>query len=235
MTKKLEAKQKSKYSEYLPDHLKRRYEAGLRDPHLLHLSREIALMDVHMQMLVENIDREVLVEDDIAKDLIEEFPDLDPEMANNIAARVRTWMPEHFVDYRTFKRLESLVAQYENSITKRQIQKADSSLRLLFQMIREGRRSGDVWEDIHKSMDQRRRLVDQEQKRMTQAAQLITVDKVVLLLELTIESLRVSVDKYVKDTEIRDYIFVEAERVYSDLLSDDGDQAAYQIEMDGEG
>jgi len=234
--RQLEDRRESKYKESLPEHLQERYEKGLTDPHLLHLKEEIGLMDIRIRMLVENLDRQVLEEGEIKMDLLSEFPDLDPKMAESLAHRIRGWMPDQFVDYRTFKRLETLVDMYDKAILKREIRKADGSLKELFQVIREGRKSGDVWHEIGDITDQRRRLVDQEQKRLTQAAQLITVEKVVMLLDITIEALRGAVTKYVPDQEIRDYILVEAEEIYGELTgSGQSDPATYQIEVDGQG
>ena len=232
--KQIEDTRKSKYQEHLPEHLRERYEEGLGDPHLLHLREEINLLDIRTKMLVENLDRQVLDEEDIYEDLISEFPDLDPDMAKAISKRVRGWLPDQFVDYRTFKRLETLVDKYDMAMLNRQIRNADSALRELHKVIREGRKSGEIWHEIAELTDQRRRLVDQEQKRQTQAAQLITVDKVVLLLDIAIEALRGAVSKYVSDQEIRDYVFVEAENIYSELLgSGPSDKATYKIQMDG--
>jgi hypothetical protein len=232
--KQLEDSRKNKYTEGLPEHLRERYEEGLSDPHLLHLREEIGLMDIRIRMLVENLDRQVLDEGEILEDLTNEFPDLDPDVAEALAKRIRGWLPDQFVDYRTFKRLEVLVDKYDNAMLNRQIRNADSALRELHQVIREGRKSGEVWHEISDITDQRRRLVDQEQKRLTQAAQLITVEKVVMLLDITIEALRGAVSKYVFDQQIRDFILVEAEEIYGELLgSGDGDKATYQIEMDG--
>lgn len=231
--KQLADSRRSKYQEHLPEHLQDRYEEGLNDPHLLHLKEEINLLDIRIKMLVENLDRQVLSHEEIRDDLLSEFPGLSKKMAGDIAERVRSWMPEHFVDYRTFQRLETLVDKYDTAMLNRQIRKADGALRELHQTIRDGRKSGDVWHEISDITDQRRRLVDQEQKRLTQAAQLITVEKVVMLLDITIEALRGAVQKYVSDQEVRDYILVEAEEIYGELLgSGDKDKAAYQIEMD---
>lgn len=227
--------QRSKYKEHLPEHLQERYEQGLVDPHLLHLKEEIGLMDLRIKMLVENLDHQVLEEDEIWRDLVAEIPELEPEIAEKVAARVRSWMPDNFVDYRTFKRLETLVDAYDNAILKREIRRADNTLRELFRNIREGRRAGEVWHEISDITEHRRRLVDQEQKRLTQAAQLVTVEKVVMLLDITIEALRGAVKKYVEDQEIRDYILVEASEIYGELLgseSDGVDRAAYQIGVD---
>ena len=234
--KQLEVQRESKYKESLPEHLQERYEEGLSDPHLLHLREEIGLMDIRIRMLVENLDRQVLEAEEIADDLKTEFPDLDPKLADAISERVRGWMPDQFVDYRTFKRLETLVDMYDKAMLKREIRKADGALKELHQVIREGRKSGEVWHEISDITDQRRRLVDQEQKRLTQAAQLITVEKVVMLLDITIEALRGAVAKYVPDQEIRDFILVEAEEIYDELLGPgESDKATYQVEMDGQG
>lgn len=234
--KQLPVDRESKYKEHLPEHLQERYEKGLSDPYLLHVREEIALMDLRIKMLIENIDHQVLGEEDILEDLKSEFPDLDEKVAEKVAHRVRGWLPDAFIDYRTFRRLESLVDKYDNAMLNRQIRKADGALRELHQVIREGRKSGDIWREIQDVSDQRRRLVDQEQKRLTQAAQLIAVEKVVLLLEVALESLRGAVEKYVGDKEIQNYIFVEAEEIYGELTgSDPGDRATYQIGLDEKG
>ena len=233
MPKQLSVDRENKYTESLPEHLQERYEKGLKDPHLLHLREEIGLMDIRIRMLVENLDREVLDEDEIYDDLMEEYPDLGEDTCRALAGRIRGWMPDGFVDYRTFKRLETLVDMYDKAMLKREIRKADGALKELFQNIREGRKAGEVWHEISDITDQRRRLVDQEQKRLTQAAQLITVEKVVMLLDITIEALRGALQKYVQDKEIRDYVLVEAEEIYAELLGSGGtDTAAYRIEMD---
>ena len=233
MPKQIGIDRENKYTESLPEHLQERYEKGLSDPHLLHLREEIGLMDIRIRMLVENLDREVLDEDEIHSDLMKEFPDLGEETCRALAGRIRGWMPDGFVDYRTFKRLETLVDMYDKAMLKREIRKADGALKELFQNIREGRKAGEVWHEISDITDQRRRLVDQEQKRLTQAAQLITVEKVVMLLDITIEALRGAIAKYVQDKEVRDFILVEAEEIYAELVgSGEGDTATYQIEMD---
>ena len=234
--KQLEDSRQSKYQEHLPEHLQERYEQGLRDPHLLHLKEEINLLDIRIKMLVENLDRQVLSEEEIETDLLKEVDGLDEAMAKKVAVAVRQWMPDGFVDYRTFKRLEALVDMYDKAMLKREIRKADGALKELHSVIREGRKSGEVWHEISDITDQRRRLVDQEQKRLTQAAQLITVEKVVTLLDFTIEALRGALVKYVHDQEIRDFVLVEAEELYAGLLgSGESDTATYQVSVDGSG
>jgi len=222
----------SRYKSFLPENLQEIYEAGLEDTRLLHLREEINLLDLRIKLLLENIDAEVLEEEDISEELEEKFPKIDEETRGELAHYIRSMQPEGFIDNRTFKRLEQKTEQYENAMERRELRKADAALRELFRSVRTGRRVGEIWDDIQSALDQRRRLVDQEQSRLTQQAQLLTVEKVVLLLELTIESLRLSVNKYVSDEEIRDYILVEAERNYNELIGGDSGGATYQIEMD---
>lgn len=232
MVKKLTGKIEGKYTEYLPDHLQERFERGLNDEELMHLQQEIALLDVRITSLVESLDRQVLSEEDILEDLIDTFPHMEEEDLEQFAKYMRDRMPENFVNHRTFKHLERLTEQYQNSINTGQVKKADQVLRTLFRLIYEGRRDGDVWDDIQNAMKQRRDLIKQEQDRQTKAAQLVTVDKVILLMEYTIAALREAVNKYVQDTEIRDFIFVEAETVYDGILTSGGSPQRNQIAMD---
>ena len=222
----------ARYTKFLPENLQDIYESGISDPHLLHLRQEIGIIDLHLKLLLETVDANVLETDEIESEIREKFPDIDEGTIPDLARYIRSMQPEHFIDNRTFRRLESKVDQYENAMTRRELRKADASLRELFRSIREGRRAGDIWNDIHATMDQRKGLVGAEQKRLLDQAQMLTIEKVVLLLELTIQSLREAVGIYVQDEEIRDYILVEAERVYAELLSGGSGQAAYQIDMD---
>lgn len=228
----MEKKNSGRYVNFLPENLREIYERGIEDPQLLHLRQEIGIVDLHLKLLLETIDADILSEDDISAELAEEFSEIDEETRDRLAHYIRSMQPEHFIDNRTFQRLEGRVEKYEVAMERRELRKADAALRELFRSIRDGRRAGDIWNDIQDTLDRRQRLVGAEQSRLTQQAQLITIEKVVMLLELTINSLRASVRKYVSDEEIRDYILVEAERVYTDLLSGGGDSAAYQIEMD---
>ena len=225
-------KNDSRYTGFLPENLREIYESGLEDPTLLHLRQEIGVVDLHLKLLLETIDAQVLAEEDIAQELENLFPGLDENTRKGVAHYIRGMQPEHFIDNRTFKRLEAKVEQYENAMERRELRKADAALRELFRTIREGRRAGSVWDDIHDALDRRQKLVGSEQNRLTQQAQLITIEKVVLLLELTIQSLRASVERYITDEEIRDYILIEAERQYTELLGGGNSDATYQIGMD---
>ena len=225
-------KNESRYTNFLPENLREIYETGLEDSELLHLRQEIGIVDLHLKLLLEAVDANVLEEDEIAEELENLFPDLPEDVVPELAHYIRGMQPEHFIDNRTFKRLEAKVEQYENAMARRELRKADSSLRELFRSIRDGKRAGDIWSEIESTLDRRKGLVGAEQSRLTQQAQLLTVEKVVLLLELTIESLRKSVTLYVQDEEIRDYILIEAERQYAELLSGGGGKTTYQIDMD---
>lgn len=223
-----------RFLEYLPDHLRRRYIEGLNDPELLHTRREVALIDVRIKTLLENLDREVMKAEDIAQELRREFPDITEATLGPLSEYIRKMMPEGFVDHRTFGRLEQLVDQYEDRIERRQITQADASLRQLFRMVREGRRIGDVWDDIEKAMDRRRRFAESEQKRLREANQTLTVERVITLLGFTIAALRESVIKHVLDQDVQRAILTDAQNAYSTHIAGGLDSASDDIVVDGE-
>jgi len=222
-----------KYQRFLPEHLQRSYEEGLSDPEILHLRQEISLMDVRVKALLGTLDREVMDDEDVKKELRERFSFLSDDESSQIASYIVELLPEHFVNNMTFSSLETYVRSYEDNIVKRNLRVAESSLNLLFRNIRERRKQGDVWDEVRAAMETRRRLVETEQKRQESAGRMITVDKVVALLAFTIESLRESVTRYIIDEEIREYIFTDAERVYQRHLSAGEDPSRDTNGVDG--
>lgn len=202
------------YLRFLPPHLQERYIEGLQDPTLTHLSRQIALMDVRIKQLLENLDRQILTEDKIMPDLEEEFPHLKPDDLSRIAKFIMGYLPETFIDHRTFRRFEGLIERMENAQLDGRIRDADRAKRQLYQAIREGRREGDVWDQIKEAMEERRKLVVAEERRLTENQQSLTLDKVVMLLGMTISALKESVRKYVSDQQVQQYILEDADRHY---------------------
>lgn len=190
------------------------YRASMEDLELLQLREEIALLDLRIAQLVETIEAETVYEDEVLDDIRSRFPNLSMQEQQALAEYVLAYLPANFVDYRTFGRLLSLVERYEEALLARRIIQADEALRLLFQSIRDGRRAGSIWEDIRDVMNDRRKLVETETKRMAMNEQLIPVDRVIVLLTETIESLKGAVQRYVPDKETQNFILAEAQRTY---------------------
>lgn len=207
------------YLRFLPPHLQERYRESLEDPQLTHLARQISLIDVRIKVLLENLDRQILTVEEIEDDLRVDFPNLSEEDVHNIAKFTRAYLPETFIDHRTFRRLERIMDTMEKAQIDGRIRDADRAKRQLFSAIRDGRRDGDVWEDIQKSMDERRKLSETEERRIASNKQTLGLDQVVMLAGMLIKSLKESVLKYVTDTEVQQYILEDADRNYRKQLS----------------
>lgn len=206
------------YLRFLPPHLQERYRESLEDPQLTHLARQISLIDVRIKVLLENLDRQILTVEEIEDDLRVDFPNLSEEDVHNIAKFTRAYLPETFIDHRTFRRLERIMDTMEKAQIDGRIRDADRAKRQLFSAIRDGRRDGDVWEDIQKSMDERRKLSETEERRIASNKQTLGLDQVVMLAGMLIKSLKESVLKYVTDTEVQQYILEDADRNYRKQL-----------------
>lgn len=214
------------------------YKASLTDTELLALRQEIALMDTRLAQLVAMIDGDPIYEDDVLEDIRQRFPYLDSDQQEELSAYVTGYLPQNFVDYRTFGRLQSLVERYESAQLGRKIRDADEALRALFLHIREGRKVATIWQDIQDAMDTRRKLVDTEQRRMVMNEQMIPVDKVIFLMSKIIDAIRGSVTRYVTDREIQDFILAEARsayerNVFGPVADSEEDQRIVDIERPG--
>lgn len=214
------------YLNYLPPHLRDRYRDSIEDPELTHLRRQIALMDVRIKVLLENLDRQILQKSQIVDDLSEKFPHLSAADISEMADYTLSLLPEHFIDHRTFKRLEGLIDKMEKSQLDGRIRDADRARKQLFEAIRAGRRDGDVWEDIQDVMEQRRRLGEAEERRLSHGQQYLRLEQAVMLVRTLISAFKDSTTKYVTDREIQQYILQDADRTYQRLLGVTTDRPA---------
>lgn len=226
------AQEDATYLKYLPDHLRERYQEGLADAQITHLHRQIALLDVRIKILLETLDRQILTADKIAADLLDEFPEVGSDLAYQIALHVQTYLPDTFIDTRTFRSLDRLVTKHETSMRDRRLIQAAESLGQLFRAIRDGRRDGEIWREIDQVMDSRRKLVEAEERRIVQTQSAMPLDKVVRYIGIVIESLREAVVRYVPDREIQQFILQDAERIYASRLRGDDDPPANAVGMD---
>jgi len=208
-----------KYEKYLPDHMVEMYNESIDDPQLLHLAREIALIDVRIKELVGKLDRETLDEVEIMNQLRDEFGDDIPSpLLSRLSEYILSLLPTGYIDNQTYRRLAQLANKYESSIANREIRQADSVLRLLLRVIREERRAGEIWDDLQSALDRRKSLAQAEQKYLVEISQLISVEKAVMVLVATIDALREAVFKYVEDSEVRRHLLADAERRYAAIF-----------------
>lgn len=216
------------YYNYLPPHLRDRYKDSLDDPELTHLRRQIALMDVRIKILLENLDRQILQKSQIVDDLQEKFPHLSAADISDMADYTLSLLPETYIDHRTFKRLEGLIDRHEKAQLDGRIRDADRARKQLFESIRAGRRDGDVWEDIQNVMEQRRRLGEAEERRLSHNQEYLRLEQVVIVVRAIVSAFKDSTVKYVTDREIQQYILAEADRTYQKLLGVTTDRLADQ-------
>ena len=207
------------YEAFLPEHLRDIYRDGLNDVQLTSLRRQVALLELRIKTLLQMLDQQVIVRADVERKIKEEFPYLDKKDAEELSKYVASFLPQNYVDHRTFGRLEALIDRYERSMMSNQVRNAEEALRQLFEMIRDGKRVGDVWDELRDTMEAQRKLGESEEKRLQQMNQSLTLDKVVALLSYTIQAIKESVTIYVQDKETQQYILEHAERTYAAQLS----------------
>lgn len=206
------------YSKFLPPHLQERYRQSIQDPHLTHLSRQISLMDIRITTLLQTLDHQILTPQEIEDDLRIQFPHLGEEDIRALALFVMSYLPDGYINHRTFKRLESLIDRYKKAELDGHIREANRYRNELFESIRSGRQEGDVWEKITDAMEERRKLGDAEERRIAQNQSSLRLEQVVLLMRLTINAFKESVNKYVEDREIQQYLLSDVERTYAQQL-----------------
>lgn len=102
-------------------------------------------------------------------------------------------------------------------------QEAISELMLrLSEMIETGKRESDIWLDIERLFEQRRKLVETEQKYLRSAGQTLTVEAALVMLAAAINALKESVKKYVGSREVQEAIIVDAQYEYTKLIGNFG-------------
>lgn len=231
---KIVAPDANSYLPYLPEHLHAAFLESLNDVQLTSLRRQMALNEARVKQLLLNLDREVLSEMEIMQQLKAQFPGLKDDLYPKLTKFIQTFLPENFIDHRTFKRLEALVVKHESALADRRLRESDAALKTLFEQIRRGRSTGAIWDQIHESLEQQRRLAEAEERRLNATAQTMAMDKVVMLLGFTISALRDGVMKYVQDREQQEYILEHAERVYAAQFGAGTDSKKDRRALDGE-
>lgn len=84
-------------------------------------------------------------------------------------------------------------------------------------IIKSGSSQAEEWEQISRMIERRRKLVETEGRQQAIARQMISVEQTVAMLKLVIESVRMTVDKYV-EPELAKAIVLEAAETYDSFL-----------------
>src|SRR5688572_5110562 len=92
----VEPEETDRYLAYIPEHLREKYQEGLRDRKITVLHQDIALLDVRIKSLVQQLDENTLQSGDIALEITTVFPEINAALAMEIAELVWTYAPENF-------------------------------------------------------------------------------------------------------------------------------------------
>lgn len=112
-------------------------------------------------------------------------------------------------------------AQYKvlkSSLENKNFSALESILKTMDDAMEEGRRENELWADIQGTMEQRRKLVETEQKYLSQTNQMIPLEAAIVLLSGTITAIKNSLKKYVADRQIEETIVLDAQREYERLI-----------------
>ena len=165
-----------RYSKYLPQGLMTKYDEARKDPDLLNLRDEISLNDARLKQLIEKL----------------------PE-----GGASRSW-----IDLRsTWTELLNAQRAVSNAATDPERRQAQQSLanvfRQLNEVIEDGASEAGVWNDIITTVDNRRKLVASESKRLTDMEQTITAEKAMALVYAVLDIIRRNVVTIVTDPAVQ--------------------------------
>ena len=116
---------------------------------------------------------------------------------------------------------KKVTAQYrllKTAFKKEDMGSVHALLDTLDEAMAEGKREIDLWFDIQATMEQRRKLVETEQKYLAQTNQMIPLESAIVLLSGTISAIKNSLKKYVANHEVEETIVLDAQREYERLI-----------------
>lgn len=214
-----DGEQDAVYLRFLPDHLREIYQEGLQDKQLTHLRRQVALMEVRVKTLLRTLDHQVMTPEKMSDHLRSDFPQLGTEMADQLGDYFSAFLPEGFIDSRTFRSLQRLVTKYESAMSEKRLIPASEALGQLFTAIEQGRRDGEIWKEIDGVMDSQRKLIEAEERRIVQTQSMMSAEQTAKFLFAVIQSIQDAVVLYVSEREVQELILAAAQRIYRSRLT----------------
>lgn len=151
--------QTGRYSKYLPAHLLADFEAAKADPELVECRHELALVDSRMGQLAQRLQS-----------------GKDAEMWALLSMQFSTLAA-------SFDSLLSSI-NVEDDEGKQSLRETTDALEACRLTVHEVRASESTWREIYGALEQRRKLVETESKRLVQMEQMITAEKAVALISL---------------------------------------------------
>lgn len=141
-----------RYSKHLPTRLLATYEAAKRDPELLALRDEVALIDARLADLLKRV-----------------------ETGESGA---------------TWRAVRGAYGAFEEATVKKDTDAARGALTSLKSLIVRGAADEAAWSDVRTCLEQRRRLVESERKRLVEMQQMVGADEAALLVRTLTEAVR---------------------------------------------
>ena len=89
-----------------------------------------------------------------------------------------------------WKQAEQALEEFRQALAEQNATKRKMAFAALSVAINNGRQDYDAWNEIHKLVDQRRRLVESERKRLEQMGQMVAVEQFMLLIAQIVDLLR---------------------------------------------
>jgi len=166
-----------RHSQYLPDDLDERYRSLVSDPDLNHLRDEIALLDARITEILQLADLGVSVE------LFKELADL-WERADDCRTE---YMDAHAED--EDDRMERAVSELFGVITT------------MGEHIRGANRDREAWSEVTDLVNERRKLVKAENRRIKQGEEVIDAENARLMITMLQETIRNLVARFVPESK----------------------------------
>jgi hypothetical protein len=145
-----------RYSKHLPSRLLATYETAQRDPDLLALREEVALVDARL---------------------------------TDLLARVETG-ESGFV----WRELRDTYREYRKALALTDIPEMKARLEEIGTLITRGVSDEAAWIDIRATLEQRRKLVESERKRLVEMQQMLSAEQAAVMVRALVASVREHVD-----------------------------------------
>lgn len=129
---------------------------------------------------------------------------------------------EEGVNAKAWKETKQLWDRLTKAHRKDDQEAMDEVMVRLAEVIETGKRDSDIWLDVERLFEQRRKLVETEQKYLRSAGQTLTIEAAMVLLAAAINALKESVRKYVGSREVQEAIIVDAQFEYNRLIGSVG-------------
>lgn len=159
-----------RHSKYLPGDYAGAYKQSMKDPDLLNLRSEIALVDSRIINLLEALNK---------------------DSATKAWSEIKVTWQEFIENQRILNNAQATETQRTNAQGK-----VAMALRSMNEIIETGAHEQDTWDKLFEATEQRRRLTSSEAKRLSDMNQFITAEKAMALTYAVLDIVRRSIIGY---------------------------------------